>query len=123
MDLELAAHQSPRAEPDIALDAIDEYLSNIEKVGKHSPELAALRGHGEKITFRDSDSEAIWTITLGEDGFSVSHEAVHCDAELVGSPVELLLVILGRRRPDSADVVVTGQRQLIDFWLAHSEFE
>jgi uncharacterized protein (TIGR03083 family) len=122
MDLELAGQQFPRAEPALALDAIDEYLSNIAKVGKFSPELAALRGHGERIAFRDGESGTLWSITLDEDGFSVAHEEGHFAAEVVSSPVELLLVILGRREPDSVDVVVTGERQLIDFWLAHSAF-
>jgi len=122
MDLELAGQQIPRTEPAVALDAIDEYLSNIEKVGKFSPPLAALRGHGGRMAFRDGESGTLWSITLGEDGFTVTHEEGHCDAELLGPAVELLLVILGRREPDSAEVVVTGERHLIDFWLTHSAF-
>jgi uncharacterized protein (TIGR03083 family) len=123
MDLELAADRSPRADPAIALDAIDEYLSNIEKVGKHSAELAALHGRGERLAFRDSEKGSFWSITLDEDGFSVSRDAGVFDAELVSSPVNLLLVILGRRAVDSTDVVVTGRRQLVDFWLENSAFE
>jgi uncharacterized protein (TIGR03083 family) len=123
MDLELAGGRPPLADGDIALDAIDEFLANIEKVGKHSPDLAALRGHGEKLAFRDRESGRLWSVTLGEDGFSVSDNGGRFAAEIVGSPVELLLVILGRRKVDSSDVEVVGQRQLIDFWLAHSQFD
>src|ERR1700691_2305803 len=64
MDLELAANLVPQATPVMAVDAIDEYLANIETVVKHAPELAALRGHGEKIAFRDSETGTHWSITL-----------------------------------------------------------
>ena len=52
----IAAHVEPEASSTVALDAIDEYLSNIEKVGKYSPELSLLRGRGEILAFRDSES-------------------------------------------------------------------
>jgi uncharacterized protein (TIGR03083 family) len=123
MDLELAAGIDPSAEPTIAADAIDEYLSNIEKVGKFSPELSLLRGHGEKLTLRANDAEALWTISLGEDGFSLSREEGDFDTELVGSALDLLLLILGRRAVDQGPVNVIGERRLIDFWLAHSAFD
>lgn len=123
MDLELAGGRQPLAEPDVALDAVDEFLANIEKVGKHSPDLAALRGHGERLAFRDRESGRLWSITFDEDGFRVSNDGDQFDAEIIGAPVDLLLVILGRRKVDSSDVEVVGQRQLIDFWLAHSQFD
>jgi uncharacterized protein (TIGR03083 family) len=123
MDLELAGGQIPRADPDIALDAVAEFLANIEKVGKHSPGLSALRGHGERLAFRDRESRRFWVITLSEEGFSVSNDEGQFAAEIVGPPVELLLVILGRRTVDTSDVEVVGQRKLIDFWLDHSQFD
>jgi uncharacterized protein (TIGR03083 family) len=122
MDLELAAHVTPRAEPAIALDAIDEYLSNIEKIARHSPDLSSLRGHGEILAFRDGDSGSLWSITLGEDGFSVSDDEERFDAELVSDPVNLLLVILGRGSLDQEEVDVIGDRDLVEFWLDHSAF-
>jgi len=123
MDLELVARRVPHADSAIVLDAIDEYLANIEKVSKYSPELAALRGRGETLAFRDRESGSFWSITLGEDGFDVSKDDPKVDAELMGSPVDLLLVILGRVNVDSADVEVSGERPLVDFWLANSAFD
>jgi uncharacterized protein (TIGR03083 family) len=122
MDLELAAGLTPRAEPAVALDAIDEYLSNIERIGKRSPDLALLRGHGETLAFRDHDSGTFWSITLGEEGFSVTREGERFDGQVVSSPVDLLLVILGRRDVDHEAVEVIGDRRLIEFWLANSKF-
>jgi uncharacterized protein (TIGR03083 family) len=123
MDLELAAHKDPRAEDAVAIDAIDEYLSNVEKVARHSPGLSLLRGHGEKLAFRVRGVDAFWSITFGEDGFSVSNTEGRFDAELVGSPVDVLLVILRRQAVDPGKVEIMGDRQLVDFWLTHSAFE
>jgi uncharacterized protein (TIGR03083 family) len=123
MDLELAAQLIPEAVPSIAVDAIDEYLSNIEEVGKHPPDLAQLRGHGERLAFRVSDTATLWAITLDEDGFSVSRAKDTFDCEVVGSPVDLLLAILRRRELDQGDIEVFGERHLVDFWLAHTAFE
>ncbi len=123
MDLEFAAEVIPQAEPAIAIDAIDEFLSNIEKSGNYSPELALLYGRGERLAFRVNNSETPWSITFGEGGFSVSKTDGNFNAELVGSPVDLLLVILRRRRVDQGNVEEIGDRQLVDFWLAHSDFD
>lgn len=123
MDLELAADLNPFVESAIAIDAIDEYLSNIEGIGAHLPELSLLRGHGEKLAFRVRESETLWSITLGEQGFNVSRADETFDAEVVGSALDLLLVILRRREVDVVSVAVLGDRELLDLWLAHSAFE
>lgn len=123
MDLELTAQLVPTSEPAIAIDAIDEYLSNFEKVATHSPELSQLRGNGGTLAFRPIDSTVMWSITFDEEGFRVSHDEARFDAELVGSPVDLLLALLRRRGVDEGEVEVKGDRQLVDFWLAHSAFD
>jgi uncharacterized protein (TIGR03083 family) len=123
MDLELAAELTPTCDPEVAIDAIDEYLANLEKVGRRSPELALLRGHGERLAFRVRDTATLWVVSLEESGFSVSRAEGECNAELVGSPVDLLLAILRRRRVDQGDVEVVGDHDLVDFWLAHSAFD
>jgi uncharacterized protein (TIGR03083 family) len=123
MDLELAAQISPRAEDAVVLDAIDEYLSNIEKVAPQSPQLSLLRGHGEALAFRVRDVETLWSVTFGEDGFNVSNAVSTFDAEIQGVPLDLLLVILRRRDIDDGSVELVGDRRLIDFWLTHSAFD
>jgi uncharacterized protein (TIGR03083 family) len=123
MDLELAAQLDPVAEPAIAIDAIDEYLSNIEKVGRHAPELAPLKGHGERLAFRVRDTQTLWAITFDERGFNLSRTEDSFDAALVGSPVDLLLAILRRREVAEGDIEVSGDRHLVEFWLAHAAFE
>jgi uncharacterized protein (TIGR03083 family) len=123
MDLELTAQKDPRVEDAIAIDAIDEYLFNVEKVARHSPDLSLLRGHGETMAFRIKDVDTLWSITFDQDGFGVSSTEGGFDAELIGSPVDVLLAILRRRGIDDGSVELIGDRQLIDFWLAHSAFD
>ncbi len=123
MDLELVAGIEPVADPATAIDAIDEYLSNLEKVARTSPGLSNLRGRGETLAFRVRKPATLWSVTFEEDGFSVSKVDGAFDAELVASPVELLLVMLGRRGVARSDTSVIGDPHLIDFWLTHSAFD
>jgi uncharacterized protein (TIGR03083 family) len=123
MDLELAAQRNPEAEPAVALDAIDEFLTNFENDLKRSSGRSPLRGNGETLAFRSKDAPTLWSMTLNEDGFVVTRDEGHFDAELIGTPVELLLVILRRREVDHGDVAIKGDRGLIDFWLTHSAFD
>ena len=122
MDLELAADIVPEADREIVEDAIDEFLSNMQTIAKRVPSLSELRGNGERLGFRIRDSGTHWTITFSDDGFSVSHEEAPLTSELIGSPVDLLLVILGRREVDLSDVEVAGDADLLEFCLSHSDF-
>jgi uncharacterized protein (TIGR03083 family) len=123
MDLELAGNHVPECEPMIAFDAVDEYLSNMESVAMRSSEFSALRGKGEGLRFRARDSSVMWTVVFDEEGFCVSTDDERVDAELVGSPVDLLLTMLGRQKLDQGAVDVTGDRRLVELWFSHSAFD
>ena len=123
MDFELAAQRSPEAAPEVALDAIDEFLTNFENDLKKSPGRSPLRGNGETLAIRSSDTPTLWSITLNEDGFVVTRDEGRFDAELLGSPVELLLIVLRRRGVDEGEVTMRGDRGLIDYWLTNSAFD
>jgi uncharacterized protein (TIGR03083 family) len=122
MDLDLAAAIEPVAEREIVVDAIDEFLSNMETIATRVPSLSELRGNGERLGFRVRDTDVRWTIDFSPDGFSVSHDDAPLTTELIASPVDLLLVILGRREVEVSDAHVAGDADLLDFWLSHSEF-
>jgi uncharacterized protein (TIGR03083 family) len=121
MDVELAGGVAPTADSALASDAIDEFLSNIQKVTNASPE-SSLRGDGERLAFRASDTNAVWSITLRDGGFDVLPARGDFDTLVEGPSVDLLLVIVRRRSIGEAALKVTGETKLIDFWLANSAF-
>jgi uncharacterized protein (TIGR03083 family) len=122
MDVELARGVAPTADSSLASDAIDEFLSNIQKVINASPE-SPLCGNGERLVFRASDTNAVWSITLRDGGFDLLPAMGDFDALVEGSSVDLLLVIVGRRSIGEAALEVTGGTNLVDFWLANTAFD
>lgn len=121
MDLELASNVVPVAEPLVASDAVDEFLTNIEKVIRASPN-PLLHGSGEQVVFRVKDADAVWSATLANDGFVLSRHAVSYEAEITGRATDLLLVICRRRPPSDPTVIVKGNEALVNFWLEHTSF-
>jgi uncharacterized protein (TIGR03083 family) len=123
MDLELASRRTPRAETPVVVDAIDEFLINFENDAKRSPGTSSLRGRDERLVFRPDDSSAMWSIAFDEEGFRISNDEADFDAEVSGSSLDLLLVILRRRPVDDGSVAVKGDRGLVNLWLEHSAFD
>ncbi len=123
MDLELALGAAPGTEILIAGDAIDEFLVNLSDAARFSPGVREIRGRGERLGIRTSDSEMSWVVELSEDGFRVSSDDNPVDAELCGRAIDLLLVLYRRRNVDDTSVTISGERALIEFWLAHSALE
>jgi uncharacterized protein (TIGR03083 family) len=123
MDLELAADIAPEADLEIVEDAIDEFLMNFQAIVKRAPPLSEPRGDGERLGFRVRDSARIWTINFSSGRFSLSHDDASLTTELTASSIDLMLIILGRRTVQQSDVNVTGNTELLDFWLSHSQFD
>jgi uncharacterized protein (TIGR03083 family) len=121
MDVELAGGIEPTADGALAIDAIDEFLCNMQKVTNASAE-EPLRGNGERLVFRAGDSNAVWAITLRNGGFDLVPAMGDYDALVEGPSLELLLVIVRRRTLHDGSLVVTGDGELVDFWLANSAF-
>jgi uncharacterized protein (TIGR03083 family) len=122
MDVELAGGVEPTADSALASDAIDEFLSNLQKVANSSAE-TSLRGSGERLVFRASDLSSVWSITLREDGFDLIPAMGDYDVLVEGSSLELLLVVVRRRSIQDAALRITGDRNVVDFWLANSAFD
>jgi uncharacterized protein (TIGR03083 family) len=123
MDVDLAGGHSPTCAPEIAVDAIDEFLANLKSAAAFSPKVRELRGSGQVLRVTTSDAGANWSIRLGPDGFDVVDEMVSCDAAIEGSEVQVLLVLYRRLPFSTAHVSCSGNLELIDFWLEHSALE
>ena len=123
MDVDLARDTVPQSSRDVAVDAIDEFLTNIESASKISPALAGIRGTGERLGIRDIESGSAWTISLVEEGFTVRAGADATSAEIAGPSLDLLLVLCRRWSPDQCGVTLSGDVALARFWLDRSLFE
>ena len=120
IDLELAVGVEPRAASVVAADGIDEFLVNLPFAATFSPGVRELTGSGSRLAFKQADGDRRWVVVLGERGISYVHDDVPADVELVADTLELLLILYRRRQIDEADVSITGDGELLRFWLARS---
>jgi uncharacterized protein (TIGR03083 family) len=106
--------------PDLAADAISEWLEVLSDpiTPTLKPAFAELRGTGQTIQLRP-DTGLGWQITRTPDGVRWARATDTADVTLNG-PVEDLLLVLTRRLPVDR-VTITGDRDLIDHWLARTE--
>ncbi|MFD0686171.1 maleylpyruvate isomerase family mycothiol-dependent enzyme [Actinomadura fibrosa] len=115
--------------PDLAADAISEGLELMSAPGAESfkPDLAALRGRGETLGLRPADGPLPgWVITRAPEGFRAEHAGpaatAAADVEITAPVRDLLLMLTRRRSPEEAGAAITGDRALLDHWLAHTAF-
>jgi uncharacterized protein (TIGR03083 family) len=120
-DAEFAAAYDPKIEPAIAVDGIDEFLDNLPHAAYFAPHVKDLRGAGERIILRADDADVVWTIKLAPDGFSWDHSDEGATVTLEAATADLYLLSWGRRKPeDLSRYRVTGDGELLDFWLERS---
>jgi uncharacterized protein (TIGR03083 family) len=122
IDLELGVGTTSLVEPFLAVDAIDEFLVNLESAGRFSPRVRELRGDGGLLQFSATDASASWTVELRPEGFALV-DAAPPDAQLRGRATELLCVLYRRLALEDSDLLVTGDRPLMDFWLSKCALE
>jgi uncharacterized protein (TIGR03083 family) len=119
MDVELASGHDATASASVAVDAIDELLTNLRSAAAFSPGVVELRGDGERLSIDVSDTGAHWTISFHVDGFEVSTTAIAGDATIAGPASELLLTLYRRTALGASSVRVDGDERLAEFWLDH----
>jgi hypothetical protein len=81
----------------------------------------SLRGEGEAITFRATDTDRAWSVRLVQDGFQWNRTGTDDARVSVEAPVApLLLFIYGRETEASRRVTIDGDRDLLEFWRTNS---
>lgn len=123
VDLDLAAGRTPFVEPEVASDAIDEFLVNLRGASYFSPKVKNIRGRHQVLRFSTTDVEGAWTISIGDDGFLLTGGEFPANAELSGPATDLLMVLYRRREVEGSGVKVHGDRSLVDWWLSNSALE
>ncbi|MGW0820940.1 maleylpyruvate isomerase family mycothiol-dependent enzyme [Streptomyces sp. NPDC002845] len=127
-DATLAAGLPYTVAPDIAADAIDEWLEIVEFAQRTMPEDPAheLRGPGRSLHLHATDTpaglNAEWLVELTEEGVRWRRGHEKATVALRGPLTELLLAFYRRLPPDSGRLEVLGDRELLEFWLERATF-
>ncbi|MEV6587987.1 maleylpyruvate isomerase family mycothiol-dependent enzyme [Streptomyces acidicola] len=127
-DATLAAGLPYEVAPEIAADAIDEWLQIVEFVQRMRPDDAAsaLRGPHRSIHLHATDApdgvHAEWFIELTEEGLAWRRGHEKATVALRGPLTEVLLAFYRRLPPDAGRLEVLGDRELLDFWLERATF-
>jgi uncharacterized protein (TIGR03083 family) len=123
IDLELAMGVASNVDPEVALDAIDEFLDNVKSDRDVSVRARPTRSAGEGLEIRTVDSSKRWDIELSVDGYEFVDALSKPDAALIGEPAALLAVLLRRRTLAQCDVSIQGDDSLVEYWLRETAFQ
>ncbi|MFK0257934.1 maleylpyruvate isomerase family mycothiol-dependent enzyme [Streptomyces sp. NPDC090445] len=128
-DADIALGLPPHIDRALAVDGIDEFLTNLPFASSFAPLTARLRAPDRAIRFSCTDGEGQgggdWLVGLRPDGFALvadRAEARTADAAVRGTASDLLLLLYGRRDRRSDAFRLLGDPDLLDHWFAHSAF-
>jgi uncharacterized protein (TIGR03083 family) len=122
-DAQITAGREPEFEPDLAADAIDEWLGFTSGIGPSDAPVDALPdGAVLHVHVTDEGSGGEWLVR--REGNAVTVEPGHGkgDVAVRGPAGRLLLVLLRRVPPDDPQVEVLGDAALLTGWLAGTPF-
>jgi uncharacterized protein (TIGR03083 family) len=127
-DATLALGSAFSAVPEVALDAIDEWLE-LGALPMHfevHPQTRELLGPGRTVHLHATDTSpqasAEWVIDL--TGETIAWRRAHEKAAVAvrGPLTDLLLVVYKRRSVRGGDIQILGDAELLDFWLERVSF-
>jgi len=117
-DAALAVGAEFTASEEVALDALDEWLtySTLPEAYEGTP---ALLGPGRTVQLHATDTGSDWLVDLTADAPVLRHTAQPAAVEIRGTLTDLLLLVYWRPAPT---VKVTGDTALLELWLTRSGF-
>jgi len=115
-DAELALGIEPRIAAGMAADGIEEFLENLPHYSWIAEPVAALANGSVRLTA--TDTGATWTISFGGGGFAWTKSDGAAAAGVKATAGDLLLLVYGRLRADDARFGISGDRAILDAWLA-----
>lgn len=119
-DAELALGHDFTLEPEIAADAISEWLERVAiQAGRDGQPLPLDGDNTLHLHANDPGlgAEGEWTVTPAEEAIAWSHEHGKATVALRGSAVELLLAIVRRKRTADTGITLFGDETVWDNWL------
>ncbi|MET9508978.1 maleylpyruvate isomerase family mycothiol-dependent enzyme [Streptomyces flavidovirens] len=124
-DAAIAAGIAFEVAPEVAADAIDEWLGIVawsQSTGADE-QSNELRGAGRSLHLHATDVPgAEWLIEFGADGFTWRRAHEKATVALRGPLTDVLQVFYRRLPADSDRVEVLGDAGLLDFWLERASF-
>lgn len=124
-DAELALGLSPHIDRALAVDGVDEFLTNLPFASRFAPLTAELRGNDQTIRFSCMDSDDDWLVVLRPDGFGLAASDTGpraADATIQATAADLLLLAYGRLDHRSDTFQRLGDPELLAHWFTHSAF-
>ncbi|MFF3330028.1 maleylpyruvate isomerase family mycothiol-dependent enzyme [Streptomyces sp. NPDC002888] len=128
VDATLAAKLPYEVAPDVAADALDEWLELVEfvqRTGAH-PTAQDLPRDGRSIHLHATDTppelNAEWVVELAEDGVTWRRGHEKATVALRGPLADVLLAFYRRQPLDAPGLEVLGERELLEFWLERVTF-
>ncbi|MFI9343744.1 maleylpyruvate isomerase family mycothiol-dependent enzyme [Streptomyces sp. NPDC052773] len=127
-DATLAAGLPYEVAPEVAADAVDEWLEIVRFVQRALPDGPAseLRGTGRSLHLHATDTEpglnAEWVIELTEDGVAWHRGHEKATVALRGPLTSVMLAFYRRLPLDAPGLEVLGEREVLDFWLERATF-
>ncbi|MFE7903036.1 maleylpyruvate isomerase family mycothiol-dependent enzyme [Streptomyces sp. NPDC057424] len=127
-DATLAAELSYEVAPEVAADAIDEWLQIVEYVQRTEPHdtVGELRGPRRTIHLHATDTgpglDAEWLVELAEDGVTWRRGHEKATVALRGPLTSVLLAFYRRLPLDAPGLEVLGEREVLEFWLERATF-
>ncbi|MFG2131959.1 maleylpyruvate isomerase family mycothiol-dependent enzyme [Streptomyces sp. NPDC048751] len=127
-DAALAAKQPYEVAPEVAADALDEWLQLVEFVQRTGAHEAAreLPRDGRSIHLHATDTpgelNAEWVVELAEDGVRWRRGHEKATVALRGPLTDVLLAFYRRQPLDTPGLEVVGERELLELWLERVTF-
>ena len=130
-DAQLAAGRDVDLAPEVAADAVDEWLTRIVAGPGDTTDPARapaqdLRGDGQSLHFHATDpglsGAGEWLVTRTPSGVTVARGHGKADVAVRGPAAGLLLVLTRRRPPSDPGIEVLGEQALLTHWLEHTPF-
>jgi len=127
-DAALAAGLPYEVAPDVAADALDEWLQLVEWVQRNMPQAAEqelfVAGRSIHLHATDTPAElnAEWLIELTEHGIVWRRGHEKATVALRGPLTSVLLAFYRRLPLDSPGLEVLGEREVLEFWREKAKF-